>query len=64
MSDAAKGGPLGHGAQTDRMIGDESCTKPVSGAGGGADAERSDQQSAEMSTLKTTIAQLASMIIF
>lgn len=36
----------------------------LGGWGGGAEAERSDQQSAEMSTLKTTIAQFASMIIF
>lgn len=32
--------------------------------GAEAEAELSDQQSAEISTLKTTIAQLASMIIF
>lgn len=58
----SEGRTFGTRRQTDRMIGDESCTKPVSGGGG--EAERRDQQSAEMSTLKTTIAQLASMIIF
>lgn len=61
MSDVARGGPSGEGTQTNRVIGDESCSQPDSG---GAEAELSDQQSAEISSLKTAIAQLASMIIF
>lgn len=59
-------GPLGEGTQTDRVIRDKSCSQPDSGGWGGAEAEAelSDQQSVEILTLKTTIAQLASMIIF
>lgn len=53
-------GPLGEGTQTDRVIGDKSCSQPDSGGG----QRQSDQQSTENLTLKTTIAQLASVIIF
>ena len=56
----ARGGPLGEGTQTDSDQRRVLLTARL----WGAEAELSDQQSAEISTLKTTIAQLASMIIF